>query len=172
MLPLIFGLYFLVGGFGGAAFVLGAALGGILESSMGETGVILGLLIGAIGFFTCCVLGMLGMYIIGPPIQVAILRAEITGELGSAFAIGNVLRDTKLNFKPLLIGGIVVGLGSMVLLTLGYMMCFIGMYPAFFLMIAAASELRTEVYRRHLSLGHEAIAEISFVDGESLVPTV
>ncbi len=63
-------------------------------------------------------------------------------------------------FKPMLIGNLVVALLTGVAMVVLYFIPFIGLFFAIYLMMAAASELRTMVYREYLQNGGAPIVAV------------
>ena len=134
-------------------FLGGVALGGVLQETLGDAAVVVGLVLGGGGALLVYLVFMLFLLVVGAVMHVFILRAEVTGQFGAAFQMGAVKENLAGMFKPLLIGNIVVALLTSVAFVVLYFIPFLGIFFAIFLMMAAASELRTMVYRDYLAKG-------------------
>lgn len=152
-LPLI-GLVFvgylcLVFGMMGAA-AAGAAAGG--ESGAGLGG--MAAMCAMVGFMIVFpVLVMVGSF----PVHIAMLRAELTDDVGGAMRPREVLAMTKLLFKELLIGSFVMSLIGMVAGMFGLVTLYIGLFPAAIIAMVIGTYWRAELYRAYLEKGGQPL---------------
>ncbi len=136
-----------VGGF----FV--ALLGGLLVSRLGENTLLAGTLY-ALGGILCLVGYLLGV-ILGQP---ALVRAELTGQIGEGLAMGKVLAFARTSWWQILYRVFLLTCLSVPIALGGYCLCFVGFYPAMVVILMATAHLRWQLYRYHLTRGGEAIA--------------
>lgn len=99
------------------------------------------------------------------PFNAALITVEMTGNMGDGFKPAKVLQVAKSAIGPLILGSFINGVFSIVLFCLGYVACFVGLFPAITLIAIANAELRIQVYRRFLAGGGESLATSSFIDG-------
>ena len=157
LFPFMFILYFTMAIFIALMTLISVAITGAAGAAMGEVGAIVGVIVSGLICLILAAAMMMILWSLGVLMGVAILRVEITGEFSSIFALGPLKENVSAMFKPLLVGNIVYGFGSMALIILGYISCFIGLWPAMFLLQTAGSEIRTIVYRDYLAKGNAAI---------------
>ena len=144
MLPIMFLSYVVmfVGIFGGTA----------VASAVNEPAV-LGVVWAIIGVFWLVLLFAMGMFV-----HAAQARAELTESFGEAISPGKVLQFLGKTWGTLLVSTILLGLASVPIVLLGYLMCIFGLYPAIVLVTIAASHLRWQLYERYLLRGGEPFA--------------
>lgn len=149
----LMGIMYVVLALMGVVFFAGVAMGAALQESLGDAAVVVGMGLGGIGALLIYAVLMVFLIAFGAALHVFVLRAEVTGQFGEAFKFGAVKENLRGMFKPLLIGNLVVALLSTVAVFVLYFIPFLGLFFAIFLMMAAASELRTMVYRDYLASG-------------------
>lgn len=111
----------------------------------------------------CLAVGFLFVYpvvVIGfsMPMRVAVMRAELTGDINAAMRIKEVIDTTKLLFKELFIGSFVMGLIGMVAVTFGLVTLYIGLFPAIVVMQIINAYWQAELYRVYLEKGGQPLA--------------
>jgi hypothetical protein len=159
-LPMMLAVYFMMG-VGFAIFLAGVALGSVLQESMGDAGVVVGMGIGGAGALLVFILLMVMSLALAGAMHVFILRAEVSGRFGVAFDFGAAKENLRGMFKPMLVGNVVVALLTAVAMVVLYFIPFIGIFFAIYLMMAATSELRTMVYREYLENGGTPIGSFA-----------
>ncbi len=87
------------------------------------------------------------------PLHVALLRAELMDDISAAIRPKEVLGTTRMLFKELLIGNLVVGLLGFALVMGGLALCYIGAFPAAVVAMIISTYWRAEVYRVYLEKG-------------------
>jgi hypothetical protein len=131
-------------------FAVGA--GAAAQSGGGEPGAGMGL------GMMCMMIAFIIVYpvvmIVGSfPVQIAMIRAELTDDVGSSVRPKDVLAMTKLLFKELLIGSFVMGLIGMVAGVFGIVTLYIGLFPAIAVVMVIQTYWRAELYRVYLEKG-------------------
>ncbi len=95
------------------------------------------------------------------PATIAALRTELTDDLNEGMKFGEVLAMTKLMFKELFIGSLLIGGVQMCLGILGLMLCY---FPLFFVMwlgIYVQAMFQAELYRAYLAKGGKPFAKLA-----------
>ncbi len=155
--PMVMLAQFIMAGviFGG--FLVSAVITTALVSILGDLGGLVGVLLTVLLAVVVMGLFMGAMWAFGAIIQVAMLRVEHTGQFSAAFDFGALKDNVSHMAKDMLVGNIIIGIGSIPVAMLGYLMCLIGVFPAIFIISAAGAELRSQVYRSYLAQGHPPI---------------
>ncbi len=158
VLPMLLFFYILLTMAGAAVFLLATLASAALVAALGEIGGIISL-IATIALGALLLALTLGAaWVMGAVVQIIVLRAELTRQLGAAFNVQGIRENAAHLLRPLIKGNIVLGLMAGPMMLIGYMMCLVGLYPALFLLVCAGCELRTLVYRDYLDAGHPPIA--------------
>lgn len=89
--------------------------------------------------------------------NVAVMRAEVMGEIGPAIRVGEVLRTTRLLAKELIVGHFVLGFVAFALVFLGMLACYFGMFVTMTVYMVIASYYNAELYRRYLEKGGQPL---------------
>lgn len=139
-------------GFGAAMFgVAGAA------STAGEAG-------GAIGGLgmMCVMFGGFALYfvtlvLIGFPMQIAILRAEIADDVNAAMRFKEVMAMTRMLFKEMLVGYFVMMLVGMIGAFFGLITLYIGLFPVIVVLTVIQTYYHAELYKAYLQKGGQPL---------------
>ena len=110
----------------------------------------------------CMMFGMMAAWFaiiafVTMPMQVAIIRAELSDDVNAALKFKEVMEMTKMLWRELLLGMFVMGLVSMVCMFAGMLLFFIGIYPAVVVMMVIQAYWRAEVYRVYLEKGGQPL---------------
>ena len=132
----------------------GMAAGG---AAGGEAGAGLGGLAAMCGIFAMMFVYIGLIQIMQMPVHMAYIRAEITGDLNQAMRFKDVMDMTKLMFKELFFGQIVMTFISFGLVLGGELMCFIGLFPAMVVLNLIMTFWHAELYRVYLEKGGEPL---------------
>lgn len=133
--------------FAGAA---GAAAGG-------EAGGALGGLAGLCFFGAVMIIMPVVMILIGMPMQIAVLRAELTDDVNAAMKFKEVLDTTKMLFKELLVGSFVLGLVGMAAGIASVFTLYLLLPPAMVVMTIIHAYFHAELYRVYLEKGGQPL---------------
>lgn len=130
-----------VGMFGGAAIV----------AATGEPAVMIPIYI--LAFVVTWVVSLgIGVLMVG-----AMTRAELSEEVGYSLAFGAIFSYAGKVFWKALIANFVYGLLMGPVVMLGYLMCFVGLYPALVIVGVGSTNLRSQLYQVYLARGGEPI---------------
>src|SRR3982751_519476 len=89
------------------------------------------------------------MFVIAP----LMIRAALLQDFGAAFALPWVRDFISRTWKAILLETVFLWLTAVPLMMLGYVMCFIGVYPAAALLTIAHWHLNLQIYRLYLARG-------------------
>lgn len=106
-------------------------------------------------------LGMAGLVffaLVMTVMQGAQTRAELTEDLGQSLSPSGVFRFLGKTWLTILLSTMIFAFVSMILFFIGYLMCFVGMYPAMVVVTIGATHLRWQFYERYLTRGGEPFA--------------
>jgi len=142
-LPVIFLTYVLMGG---TAF---AVFGTIAATDEPLIGLAVGLVVGIVAF-----IGMLALSVL---VNAVHTRAELTEDVGESLKLGKVLGYAKATFGTVLIKNISFMLIAFVMVLIGILLCYLGLYPAIVVVQIAAMHLRYQIYSDYLAKGGEEI---------------
>lgn len=132
----------------------GAMVGvGVGAEEGGEEGALLGLL----GYLCLMSVGTIvylaAVILLSMPMQVAVTRAELTDDLNQAMRFGDVMAMTKLLFKDLLVGNIVMmGIGFLVGIV-GILTLYLALFPGVVVIILITTHWQAQLYQRYLEKG-------------------
>jgi len=130
-----------VGMFGGAALV----------AATGEPAVMIPIYI--LAFVVTWVVSLgIGVLMIG-----AMTRAELSEEVGYSLSMGAIFSYAGKIFWKALIANFVYGLLAGPIVMLGYIMCFVGLYPAMVIVGVGSTYLRSQLFQVYLARGGEPI---------------
>lgn len=147
---------FLAGGlaaciyFGAIASAIGVAdSGGGASDAAGLT----------IGLLSCggFILLMPLIIVLSLPAQIAGMRAEMTDDMNSGLAFGEVIAMTRLVFRELFVGTLVLSLFGGVLTILGMLACYVGMFPAMIVLQVTMTYFHAQVYSAYLAKGGQPL---------------
>lgn len=142
-----------------AVIIFSVALSALMAAMLGEAGGLLGVVVMLGLMLVMSLMSFVVMVVLGGFIQVGVLRAEITGKLGAVFNFSAYRKDLAALVRPLIMANIGLSLVNIPVMMLGYMMFFVGVFPALVIMSVAGTSMRHEIYRHHLSMGgHEITA--------------
>jgi len=113
-------------------------------------GVLLGL---AIGFPLLMIVAIL----LSLPAQVAAIRAEISDDMNQGFRFGAVLSMTRLVWKELLVGSIVLALVQQVFTFGSLLLCGLPLIPSMVALMVARAHFGAQLYARYLERGGEPL---------------
>ena len=134
----------------GVTFAAGASSGSEAGAGLGGLGGLC-MMVGAM--FILPVIGML----LQMPMHIGIMRAEITDDVNQAMRFKDVLGTTKLLFKELFFGQIVMQLIAMVAVMFGLATLYLGLFPAMVVLMVIQTYWHAELYKRYLELGGEPL---------------
>jgi hypothetical protein len=137
--------------FGGVMLVIGGAQTG------DETGGVLALVCVGAAFLLMFPIAILMMM----PATIATMRAELTDDLNEGMKFGEIMAMTKLVFKELFIGSLLIGTIQACLLFLGMLLCY---FPAFFVMwlgIYVHATFQADLYKTYLAKGGVPLAKLA-----------
>lgn len=135
----------------GGFMAAGAASGGEAGAGLGALG-------------SLCMMGGLFLawfvmiFAVAMPMQIAIIRAELTDDVNAALRFKEVIEMTKMLWKELLVGFFVMSLIGMVATFGGMLLLFVGMYPAMIIMMVIQAYWRAELYQAYLKKGGQPLA--------------
>lgn len=101
--------------------------------------------------------GLAAMLLLSMPMQIAVLRVELTENLNEALAFGPILSMTRMLSRELLVGIMLLQITSIFLFFAGMLLFCVGMYPAQVLAYALWHYYRAELYDRYLEKGGEPL---------------
>ena len=87
----------------------------------------------------------------------ATTRAELTEDFGRALSFGPMLDYTRSTFTRYVLKTIVFGFLAFGIILLGMLACYIGLYPAAFVIQVASMHMRWQLYDDHVGRGGEPI---------------
>lgn len=146
-------------------FTYACAIGGFFAvMSQTTEGNITAVVLACIVFFVFCAATLLG-FVITP----IVLRAGLMQEFGKAFDFAWAKQFVKMMWVEQLLAAIFFGVTSTMLILLGEMMCFVGIYPAIVIVSIASIHILWQFYEIYLSRGGEPIP-IKEADGGSRQP--
>jgi hypothetical protein len=141
--------------------VFAAVLGG--AQSGNQEGVIVALV--CIGASVLVLIPLL--IVLTLPAAVASLRAELTDDLQEGLKFGEVIAMTKLVFKELFIGSLLVGFAQGALFIVGMLLCYFPLFGVIWLGSYVGGMFQAELYRAYLAKGGTPFPQIAPPD---LVP--
>lgn len=117
--------------------------------------------VGALG--SLCMMG--GLFLawfaiilaVAMPMQVAMIRAELTDDVNAALKFKEVIEMTKMLWRELLVGFFVLGLIGMVAVFGGMLLLFVGVYPATVVVMVIQAYWRAELYQAYLQKGGQPL---------------
>lgn len=107
---------------------------------------------GVAGLFTFLI-----MIAVSSVMNAAMTRAELTEDFGKSLNFGPMLGYARSTFARFFVKQLVFGLIGAGIILLGALACYIGMYPALFVLQAASMHLRWQLYDDHVGRGGEPI---------------
>jgi len=143
--------------FGGALAMIGGAKSG------GEGGAFAAL---------CCigvaVLTLVPVFILLTlPATIASLRAELMDDLNEGLKFGEIFAMTKLVFKELFLGSLLIGMTQFALFVAGMLLCYLPAFAVGWLGVYVNAKFQAELYRLYLAKGGAPFAKLASPD---LVP--
>jgi hypothetical protein len=151
------------------SMAMGIAMPLVVEAGGGEAAAI-GLMIVFFLVFTLLVLAI--SYLSIAVTNVALIRAELAGEVGQAFSglgPGSLWRFAKVVRKELLWSTVATAMGGSIVILLGMIALYFGIFPAAIVLIAAGGHFRHQLYRQYLARGGEPLP-IFPIPGEPPTP--
>ncbi len=134
-------------------------LGGVAAGAEagGEAGAGIGLVLGIV--LMCLAFVLLFALIIAANMimQIAVLRAEITDDVGAALRFGEVMTMTKMLMKELFIGLLVMQLVGMCVAFAGILSLYLLLFPGIVVMQVIVTFFRAELYRVYLEKGGQPL---------------
>lgn len=133
------------------------ATAGVGAQAGGEVGAGIGGLAGMcmmLGFWFALVVLL---QVVQMPLHMALIRVELTGDLNQGMRFKEVLDMTKMVFKELFFGQLVMGFIGFGCVLTGELMCFVGLFPAVIVMHVLMTFWHAEVYKVYLSKGGEPL---------------
>lgn len=137
--------------FGGVMLVIGGASAG------DKTGAIVAMVCVGAAFLLMFPLLVLMMM----PATIATMRAELTDDLNEGLKFGEIIAMTKLVFKELFIGSLVITTVQTCLGILGLLLCY---FPIFFVMwlgLYVHATFQAELYRTYLAKGGRPLSKLA-----------
>lgn len=106
--------------------------------------------------------------LVGLPAQMAAIRAELTDDLNAALQFAGVLEMTKLVFRELVIGSLVLVFVQWVFMVGSMFLCGLPLLPAMVAMIVARAHFAAQLYELYLQRGGQPL-ELAHppVDGQT-----
>ena len=101
------------------------------------------------------------------PATIASLRAELMDDLNEGLKVGEIIAMTKLVFKELLIGSLLIGMTQFALFLVGMMLCYLPAFGVMWLGTYVNAMFQAEIYRVYLAKGGAPFAKLASPD---LVP--
>ncbi len=90
-------------------------------------------------------------------VSAALVRAELTEDIGKSLDLGRVWRFARATWKDFLVAYLVFIPVAMIVMFAGMLVVFVGIYAAIILINVAYVNLRWQVYMRYLARGGEEI---------------
>jgi hypothetical protein len=137
--------------FGGVMAVIGGAKGG------GEGGAFAAM---------CCVgaavLMLVPVFItLTLPATIASLRAELMDDLNEGLKFGEIFAMTKLVFKELFLGSLIIGMTQFALAMVGLLLCYLPAFGVMWLGTYVNAMFQAELYRLYLAKGGTPFAKLA-----------
>lgn len=133
---------------------------GMIGSSL-EDGGGTGSAVGTVLFILLVVVGLVVVVLLAliaaAPATMAVVRTEVSGEIGDGFKVGEVLHATRLVLKELVIGGLANALMGVLLVFVGFLLLCFGMYPALAAVSAARAFFHADLYRLAVQRGMQPL---------------
>lgn len=145
---MLFGIFFMCGYFG-----VVVALGGSVEAG-GDAG----------GFAALCCFGtaslmMIPLYIaMLMPASVAAMRCELTNNLNEGMKFGEVIAMTRLMFRELFIGSLLIGLAQAALGLCSLLLCYVPLPFVIWLGVYVNACFHADIYKAYLAKGGAPLA--------------
>ncbi len=95
------------------------------------------------------------------PATVASLRAELMDDLNEGLKFGEILAMTKLVFKELFLGSLLLSMTQMALGIVGLMLCYLPAFGVMWLGVYAHAMFQAELYRAYLAKGGTPFAKLA-----------
>ncbi|MBZ0119725.1 MAG: DUF4013 domain-containing protein [Sandaracinaceae bacterium] len=148
---MLFGCCMYLGVFASVAGIGAATEGsGDTGAAVGGIGMVVLMLVGFVLYFVAIVL-------ISLPLQMAVLRAELTDDLNAGMRFGEVMAMTKMMLKELIVGQLVLSAISMGIALLGMMACYVGIFPAAVVISVIHAYYLAEIYKAYLAKGGQPL---------------
>jgi hypothetical protein len=135
--------------------VLGLVVLGAVSVRSNSTLVTAIFVLGALLFFAA----MVGLMLVMTPLMI---RAALVQDFGQSFSLQWTKDFIALTWREMVLETLFSWVTSIPLVILGYLLCFVGLYPAMALMLAAQWHLNFQLYRLYLARGGAAIAPKGF----------
>lgn len=138
----MFGAMGAIGAGGAAGGEVGAGIGGVFGLCL------------MLGF---CIVYPIAMIAIMMPMQIAIMRAEITDDINYGMRFKEVIDMTKLVFKELFVGQLVMMLIGMIAGFASVFTLYLLLFPSVVVMMVIQSYWHAEIYRVYLEKGGQPL---------------
>jgi hypothetical protein len=110
--------------------------------------------------------------LLGLPAQMAAIRAELSDDLNAALQFAQVLDMTKVVFRELVIGSIVLSLVQTGLAIVSLPLCYLPLIPSMVAMITVRAHFAAQLYQRYLERGGAPVTLAHpAIDGVDTVPS-
>ncbi len=119
----------------------------------GEAIGLVSLLVTLVGYLVMFV----GMFFGGMLLQIGVTRAEIADDLGPALQFKETVNMTKMLFKELFIGSLVLGMVGFVGMLIAAFTLYLGLLPVVMILMTITTFYRAELYRVYLEKGGQPI---------------
>lgn len=126
--------------------MVSAAIGANGEDTIGVVGVVVTLITGCLLYPVVMIGGSM-------PMQVAVTREELTGDLDGAMRFRDVLSMTKLITRELIVGNLAMFGVTLVATLFGLVTCYIGLFPAMVVVAIIHTYWQAELYGAYLQKG-------------------
>ena len=155
LFPMIFGAQLILT----IGLVIAGVLTGVIAAALksggagNEVTIIVTICVAVISFLLAFVLFYAAIIAVAYPLQAMITLVETTGKLEYAWKfseIRNFMSVLKPDYRKAFIR---MQLWSLLIVFLGMLLCYCGMFPAFMIMIVAGAHLRGQLYRMYLARG-------------------
>ena len=137
--------------YAGVVAMFGAAAAG--ASAGGEAGAGIGAIFGVVVMIVCFFLLFAFIMVANMVTQVAVLRAELSDDVGAALRFGEVMKMTKMLAKELIVGMIVLQLVALVGVFIGLISLYLLLFPVVVILQIITTYFRAELYRVYLEKG-------------------
>jgi hypothetical protein len=147
--------------------MIGLFGGGAIAAATGEPAVMI--VVYLLMFVVTYAVGLaMGVVFLG-----AMTRSELSEEIGYSVSPGAVFSYAGKVFWKALLANFIYGLLIGPLMMIGYMLCFIGLYPAMVIIAVGSTNLRWQLYQVYAARGGEAIqlkAAVQLPSEQQLAP--
>ena len=133
-----------------ASAVAGAASGSEVGAGVGGLG-------GICAMLAFCIIYPVGLFGLQMPMHVAMLRAELTDDINAGMRFREVMHMTKLMWKEIATGMLVLALLGMVAGLVGVFTLYLGLFPAIVVMNIISTYWHAELYKAYLQKGGEPL---------------